>query len=71
MWWWQWFETHGLELHALLFVGQLQGKERLIVSHVVNFIPPTQPIKNREGREHEAVAWQWSHLELDCGRVVT
>lgn len=70
MWWW-WFETHGLELHALLFVGQLQGKEGLIVSHVVNFIPPTQPIKNREGREHEAVAWQWSHLELDCGRVVT
>lgn len=35
-------ETYSLELNTLLSVGELQGKEGLVVTHVVNFIPPTQ-----------------------------
>lgn len=37
-------ETYSLELDTLFSVGQLQGKEGPVVTHVVNFIPPTQPI---------------------------
>ena len=37
-------ETYSLELNTLLSVGQLQGKEGPIVTHVVNFMPPTKPI---------------------------
>lgn len=38
-------ETYGLELNTLLSVGELQGKEGPVVTHVVNFIPPTRPIQ--------------------------
>lgn len=37
-------ETYSLELNTLLPVGKLQGKEGPVVTHVVNFIPPTWPI---------------------------
>lgn len=38
-------ETYGLELDTLLSVGELQGKEGPVVTHVVNFVPPTRPIQ--------------------------
>lgn len=47
-------ETYGLELNTLLSVGELQGKEGPVVTHVVNFNPPTQTILSR-GREKEGV----------------
>lgn len=43
--------TYGLELNTLLSVGELQGEEGPVVTHVVNFIPPTQPIKAQWPRE--------------------
>ena len=46
-------ETYGLELNTLLSVGELQCKEGPVVTHVVNFIPPTQPIKTHWPVERE------------------
>lgn len=46
-------EAYGLELNTLLSVGQLQGKEGPVVTHVVNFIPPTQPIKAQWEKESQ------------------
>lgn len=46
-------ETYGLELNTLLPVGELQGKERPVVTHVGNFIPPT-PDNSHSGKEKEA-----------------
>ena len=44
-------ETYCLELDTLLSVGELQDKEGPVMTHVVNFIPPTQPFKARWQRE--------------------
>lgn len=59
--------TYGLKLNTLLSVGELQGKERLVVTHVVNFVPPTQPIKaqwcrGRGGRGGHMMSCQSQNL---------
>lgn len=64
-------ETYGLELNTLLSVGELQGKERPVVTHVVNFIPPTRPIwtqwhkEKGEEKTHDVIAVTKSFL-MDC-----
>lgn len=35
-------QTYGLELDCVFFVGELQGKEGLIMSHIINVIPPAE-----------------------------
>lgn len=50
-------QTYGLELNTLLSVGQLQGKEGSIMTHVANIMPPTQLFNSvakrmEEGKKH-------------------
>lgn len=39
-------QTYGLELDCVFFVGELQGKEGLIMSHIINVIPPAETMKS-------------------------
>lgn len=65
-------DTYCLELNTFFSVGQLQGKKGPIVTHVVNFMPPTQPIntepqKGREGKYKNIIpitAEAWSVFSL-------
>lgn len=38
--------AYGLELDCVFFVGELQGKERLIMSHIIYVIPPAETMKS-------------------------
>lgn len=61
--------THRLKLDGLLFTRQLQGKERLIVGHVSNIVPPREQQTEHGNVSAHAHAKEVEHMistfELD------